>query len=285
MGMFDTVIEKGKALANSAFDNALSAIMPTQGSDWQGLSNQLIARFYAVKAVGNGENRRYLQDLSQGLPVHAPILEGAEIEYQFNWQSPFEQMGTEAKAPALSAMLQSGAISDVYSAFMARFSGDNAAASGGDKSAVGSTLKELEGRTGITKLNSTQTFAGMPPVKCSLKLLFRAYQNPQLEVMNPITQLIKWAMPIELSQNGAIVNLLDPNNEKNFIDALMPSKAPTLIAMEYKGRIYKPMVIEAISDPITSPTTRDGSYAKAEVSLTLASLSAWDRADIAQIYK
>ena len=292
MGLFDNIINTAKSSAGKAngflqgsFDKALTSLIPGQGSNWQGLSNHLIARFYPVVSVGNGKDRRYVQDMSE-LPVFAPIRDGAEMEYQLNWQSPFEQMGTEAKAPALTAMLQSGMLSD----FTAQFTRSVGNPQGGESSAqdkgkLQSALKNLEGRTGITKLNSTQTFSGMPPIKCTMKILFRAYSDPQSEVMQPLQSLIQWAMPQELSPDGTLVNILQASSgEGKWLDVLMPSKAPRLIAMEYKGRIYKPLVIEMISDPITSPTTSDGKYAKAEVSLTISSLTAWDKNDIQRIY-
>lgn len=291
MGIFDnakqfvsTSTDKVNHFLQGSFDQALSSLMPSQGSNWQGLSNHLIARFYPVVAIGEGAERRYQQDIKE-LAVIAPILDGAEMEYQLNWQSPFEQMGSEAKAPAITAMLQSGMLSDFTaqaSALLGIF-GDKKSTQ--DKGKIQGTLKSLEGRTGITKLNSTQTFAGMPPVKCTMKILFRAYSDPQTEVMNPLKSLIQWAMPQELSPDGTLMNAMQAAvGDGKWLDVLMPSKAPRLIAMEYKGRVYKPLVIEMISDPITSPTTSDGKYAKAEVSLTVSSLTAWDKADIQRIY-
>jgi hypothetical protein len=47
-------------------------------------------------------------------------------------------------------------------------------------------LRNAAGRTGITKLNSTQIFSGMPPVKFSFTAHFRALTDPQSEVRDPI---------------------------------------------------------------------------------------------------
>lgn len=154
-GTFDNIINTAKSSAGKAngflqgsFDKALTSLIPGQGSNWQGLSNHLIARFYPVVSVGNGKDRRYVQDMSE-LPVFAPILDGAEMEYQLNWQSPFEQMGTEAKAPALTAMLQSGMLSD----FTAQFTRSVGNPQGGESSAqdkgkLQSALKILRGARG-----------------------------------------------------------------------------------------------------------------------------------------
>lgn len=296
MGLFDRfssgIDTLNSFLSENGFDDALSLLTGQQSSSWQGLNKQLLATFYPVNTVIKDGKRYYVRDLTQGAPVIAPILDGAEMEYQFNWQSPFEQMGSETKAPALTAMLQSGILPTAFSGFMNSTMGETATEAIGteNKDSISNALKSMEGRTGITKLNSTQTFSGMPPIKCTMKLYFRAYQNAKKEVNDPIKQLLKWAVPKELSPDSTLVIMANEaangtSDVGKYISALMPSVAPTMIAMEYKGRIYKPMVIEAISDPITSPTTSDGYYASAEVSLTISSVTAWDRQDIETIYR
>ena len=63
--------DKANGFLQGSFDKALTSLIPGQGSNWQGLSNHLIARFYPVVSVGNGKDRRYVQDMSE-LPVFAP---------------------------------------------------------------------------------------------------------------------------------------------------------------------------------------------------------------------
>lgn len=297
MGLFDEMKQTASNIYEGAnlflkdygFDSALSLLTGASTSDWQGLNSNLLATFYPVTSVAGAEKRTYVRDYTGGSVV-APILDGAEMEYTFNWQSPFEQMGTEAKAPALTAMLQSGVLSQAYAGFMSKTIGDQASETAkSTNQTVGQALESMVGRTGITKLNSTQVFSGMSPVKCSMKLLFRAYSDPKSEVMNPIQKLLSWAVPQKLSEDSSLVIMAKEaasgnRNVADYISALLPSYSPTMIGMEYKGRTYMPMVIETISDPITSPTTSSGEYASAEVSLTIASLTAWDKGDINQIY-
>lgn len=275
MGMFDSIIDStNEFLERYGFDDAKSLLRNEKGSSWQGLNNNLIAKFYPVATVydENG-NKHYYKDLTQGGVVVAPILDGAEIEYALNWQSPFENTGTDSKVPALTAMLQSGSLTSVLQPFSQSSS---------------SYLQNFEGRTGITKLNSTQTFSGMPPIKMNVKLLFRAFKNAKKEVTIPMAQLIKWAVPTKLAKDGVamgVITKMTDDQAHKLNDYLLPSEAPTLIAMEYKGRVYKPLVIEAITDPIDSPITSNGHYTRAEVSLTICSLTALDRQDIKNIYK
>lgn len=288
MGVFDSVSAFADTVNSKLEATGLFNLTGAKTSSWDGLSPHLLAEFYPVKAQQEGEKRIFVRDEAAGKSVIAPLLDGAEMEYTLDWQSPFEQMGTEAKAPALTAMLQSGVISQAYAGFMSSSLGEQAAEQVNTEG-VGDKLKELEGRTGITKLNSTQTFSGMSPIKCTMKLLFRAYHNAKTEVNDPIQQLIEWAVPKKLSEDSTLVIMAKlagngSTNANQYLDALLPSFAPQMIAMRYKGRLYSPMVIESISDPITSPTTSSGHYASAEVSMTLSSVQAWDKADIAKIY-
>lgn len=291
MGVFDDIsgsISEGFNKASSAIDSLGSSLnlrlgsVLSLGSDWQGLNNNLIARFFVVKKTELG----WMEDPLE-LSVRAPILEGAEVEYVLNWQSPFEETGVDKKVPAIANLIQSGALGDTINQALGMLSETV------QESVVTAKIQKVfsdnVGKTGVTKLNSIQIFAGMPPIKINMKLLFRARINEQIEVMKPIHQLLSWAVPQELSGSSALVNMAknissDKGLVQGTVDTILPSKAPKVIGMEYKGRVYKPMVIESISDPITSPTTSSGGYASAEVNLSIASLTAWDKADIDRIY-
>jgi len=69
--------------------------------------------------------------------------------------------------------------------------------------ALGNEAKNLEGQTGITKLNSRQVFSGLPPIKIPITMYFRAWANAQDEVERPINQLFEWALPQELADESA----------------------------------------------------------------------------------
>jgi hypothetical protein len=229
-------------------------------SKWDGLSKHLIASFWEVDRKG--------KRLDPNLTVQAPLLDG-NFEATLNWQSPFEQSGPESKAPALLAMIQTGELQSIIDA--------TPAALADLKKSSTDFLQSVNGRTGITKLNSTQVFTGMPPVKIPMTLLFRAWHNTIIEVENPFNQLMKWALPVDLAEDGSRVVSLARG--KNFIDAMLPSVSPTMIAMQYKNRIYSPLVIESISWSLTAPVDRGGDYIEATVPMTLATLTAIDRND------
>lgn len=251
-------------------------------SDWTGLSPHLIAKFYPVRAQGYGENRVYYPD--GDIEVHAPLVE-PNLEVTLNWQSPFENMSPDQARPALAAMLQSGAIQPFLHALMGDTDEDgkppDLEKAGGILAKSSELAKRFEGRTGITKLNSTQVFSGMPPAKITLQLLFRAWRDPAEEVEAPFQQLMRWALPKQLSVDGAITTFA--KGERTPEKILMPSEAPRLMAMEYKRRRFMPMVIESISEPLGSPIDSSGTYTELLVNLTLASLTAIDGDDYQRI--
>ena len=86
---------------------------------WDGLSPHLIATFYEVAKIGDGGSWGRITDKTDPIAVMAPLIE-ANMEIALNWQSPFEQSGPESKAPALMAMLQSGALQPIVDSVMGK---------------------------------------------------------------------------------------------------------------------------------------------------------------------
>ena len=89
-------------------------------------------------------------------------------------------------------------------------------------------------------------------------------------------------MPAKLSELGPILSRAADyaaGGSASIVDVLAPSKAPSKIAMTYKGRTYAPLVIESIGQPISSPVDSNGRYVELLVPMTLCSLTALDRAD------
>lgn len=243
---------------------------PLLTSCWDGLSPHLIARFWEVKRVGISSEWRPVEN---GPTVLAPLMD-ANLEQIFGWQSPFEGAGM---APTMQAMLQSGALNPMLNTVGA--TGDNQFAA---------FSKSVEGRSSVTKLNSTQVFNSMQPLKITLVALFRAWKDAVVEVEAPVNQLVQWALPTALSDDGpmmarligAMKNLAEGQRLSDAaLGAMLPSIAPVKIAMQYKKRIYSPMVIESISLPLDSPITSEGDFINMQVSMTLCSLAGIDRKD------
>lgn len=244
------------------------------GSLWDGLSPHLIAEFF----LADRDGRRI-----DGSPsVEAPLIE-CEMEISLNWQSPFEQTGPESRAPALTAMLQSRALQPTVDALTSGTRNTEEALEAHRKASQ--FLKQFEGRTGMTKLNSTQIFTGMQPIRIQAQALFRAWRDAGHEVENPLDILMSWALPQKLAEDGTILPRLvsAAKGEMDALDALLPSLAPHLIGMRYKGRTYAPLVIEAIGLPLSSPIDAQGRFVEMVVTMTICSLTALDKDDWANL--
>lgn len=245
--------------------------MPTQLSSlWDGLNEHLIASFYVVEKTDDYEWSRSLADETV---VRAPLMD-VNLEIDLNWQSPFEQAGPESAAPSLMAMLQSGQLQPVV---------DSVTGSKGDLSQASKDyLNQYEGRTGITKLNSTQIFNGMQPARINATVVFRAWKDALTEVEEPFDQLMQWALPQELSRDGSIIARLANSArsvDTDHVGMIMPSLSPVKIGMTYKGRSFLPLVIESISRPLSSPINADGNFIELRSQLTLCTLTAIDKND------
>lgn len=244
-----------------------SAVKTILKSNWDDLNDHLIAKFYEVdrkgKSIGNVE-------------VWAPLTE-ANLEMALGWASQFENVGAQNAAPTASGMLGSGAIQDSLSNAK---TGNTGWINQALEKSEGK-IKKFEGLTGVTKLNSTQIFMGMQPVRIPVTALFRAWIDPVREVEAPIDQLVNWALPIELAPDGSMIGraIAAARGKGQLTDVALPSKAPTMIAMRYKGKTYAPLVIESIAQPISSPVDSQGKHVSMLVPMTLCSLSAIDRAD------
>ncbi len=250
------------------------------GSDWGRMSRMLLARLYVCDSKG-------VASITEFEGVFGPIVEGS-FESTQNWQSPFENTGPETKAPALTATLQSGSLVPVLNALQAiNPAQDSAVGQFIDASAdkLKTAVRELEGRTGLTKLNSRQVFSGMPPVRVNFSLLFRATHDAVKEVEAPLQRLHEWVFPQELAEDGILSEVLQTARDlDSFIKAMFPSLAPKLLGLTYSGRTYPAMVVESISYPLDAPKDENGNYIDLAVQVNMATLTALDRADIKRLF-
>lgn len=261
--------------------NSLSSVLPkakgvnkafgkqdSMSSNWGSLHPDLLATFTPVDIISG-------QELASGTTVQAPIKEGS-IEQEFNWISPFETISAENKHPTLMALMQTGG-GEQLSQVLAGAGLDKLA--GKSLQTFSDIASYTTGRTGITKLNSRQVFAGHAPLKMSMTVLFRAWQDPTSEVVKPFKELLKMAYPEKLAHSQ-----LDALKEgKADLDLLFPSKAPNPVRFSYKGETYPLMVIESIGKPMDAPYSIEGDL-WLEVSITLCSLNSYDFNDIDGVY-
>jgi hypothetical protein len=241
-------------------------------SDWTGLSRHLLAVFFPVQKAGEGPDARW-ERVPDSVEVQAPITDG-QIEQTQNWNSPFEQTGLDAKLSSFSAMLQTGGFAAILNALGQNFEKGSAGAQAIGQ--INGELGKLAGLSGVTKLNSTQVFTGSPPLKLSFNAHFRALFDANSEVQAPINMLTSWALPKKLAQDGVLSKVV---RDGLSVRTVYASEAPQIIGMLYANQLFKPMVIEAVSRPLTAPMDRDGRYISVSLQMTIASLTALDRED------
>lgn len=240
------------------------------GSIWSGLNQNLLASIYPVDAQGS--------PLVDDTTVVAPITD-ANLDMTANWQSPFEQAGADSKAPAIMSLLQQGGLESYVTTILGK-GNPNGGLGAQISQIVTDFSRQAQGRTGMTKLNSTQIFTGSPPIKLPMTLHFRAFKNPKAEVQDPIDQLARWMLAQELAPGGALVEAIKALKDgQGLLKALLPSRAPQMVAFTHGGYTFSPMVIESISHPITVPRTKAGEMLHVAVTLTLATLTALDVGD------
>lgn len=269
-GIVDSII--GGAVGGSA--TTLTGL-----SQWGGLSEHLLATIYPVNP--DGTPMADAMGLEQA-GVIGPVTD-VQFEATLNWQSPFEQSGPESKAPTIMAMLQTGQIATVANALQAVMPEGAAGDFAGDLAGKAEKwAKDLQGRTGITKLNSRQVFAGMPPIRITMQFHLRAVNDPDAEVISPYQRLLEWAFPQKLAENGILSETL--TSDQGLIMAMFPSEAPQMIGFRYANNRYPLMVIESVSNPLDGPMDSSGRPIYRSVQLTLATLTALDRRDVAPIF-
>lgn len=273
---------KQKFSSEKLFNFAADVATKKMGtSNWDGLSPYLIAQFFEVAPVDNNGRRTWKRKIGSKV-VKAPFVGDGTLSVQLAWQSPFENMSSENAAPNAAALLQSGQLNSILNAFTPD-------AFDTLKNKSQEYLSQYEGRTGLTKLNSIQTFNGMQPLDISGTLLFRAWNDGLTEVETPLNQFIEWALPVELSADSALVSAAktvtqdkdasEDDKVDAHVQALMPSRSPVKIGMTFMGKTYLPLVIESFDFPITSPINPNGHHVCVALNVKLCSLTAIDRND------
>lgn len=247
------------------------------GSDWGSLSDHLQAYFFPVERVNGdkpGDPVRW-ERAPGSVAVRAPLTDST-MEMTANWTSPFENTGADSKLPFISAMLQTGGFEQIVRALK-----DSLGVIAGERleylEGLEKDIAEKMGVTGITKVNSTQVFTGMPPFKFQITAHFRALRDPLAEVRRPVDALMQWALPQKLEARGLVERVA--RNETNGIKTLYPSLAPLVLGMRYADMLFRPVVIESIQQPLTTPRDAAGRPLHCQVTMSIASLTAIDRAD------
>ncbi|MDK4688657.1 hypothetical protein [Kingella negevensis] len=238
----------------------------TETSNWGSIHPDLIAQFKQIDAKGT----------ETGVAFAALVKDGS-VSQSIDWQSPFEEMTADKKNPNIgvfSQFTQTGLL------------GELAQSMGGEQQGGWQKLADFSdshaGRSGMTKLNSRQVYTGHAPLKIEMTLIFRAWQDPQSEVITPFTALQRMAYPAKIAANvlDETVNGTRENGVSSAASTILfPSEAPKFVRLTYKGETYPPLVIESIGKPLDAPYSPMGDLFL-EVPVSLQSYQSLDFADI-----
>lgn len=200
------------------------------------------------------------------------IATDGDLTIEGQYSTPFENSNPEHRLPTLMGMLQSGdwvtTLDSVAGAFGISLSDDKK-----------SSLNTLEGRSNLTKVNSTQIFVNSS-VQLSMTLVFSAWEDAKVEVEDQISLLQKWALPQELSEGSLVSSVVEGMS----LESLFPSLVPPYVSIHYGNKRYLPLLIQHVSTPLVVPMDKDGNRMSIQVSVTFLSRTAWDANDINNLY-
>lgn len=153
-----------KALAYAPAVNTAKTKLPSTESDpfYGSISKHKYAEFSLCDKDGN----------PVASPVIRALLTDGDKSIESQWQTPFENSNPELKMPMLMAnlqtgqMLQAAATLGENSPFISALS-DMAS---GPLATAENALKSVEGRTNLTKVNTTQVFLSTSSVRLNLSI-------------------------------------------------------------------------------------------------------------------
>lgn len=200
------------------------------------------------------------------------IATDGDLIVEGQYSTPFENSNPEHRLPTVMGMLQSGdwvnTLDSVAGAFGINITEDQK-----------TTINSLEGRSNLTKVNSTQIYVN-GSVQLSMTLVFSAWESARVEVEDQVRLLQQWALPQELAEDSTVANIAnDPS-----LKSLFPSIVPPFVALYYGKKKYIPLLIQHVSTPLVVPMDSDGNRMTLQVPITLLTRTAWDAKNINSIY-
>lgn len=209
-----------------------------------------------------------------GSQIIAVPIDG-DISIDTQYSTPFENSNPEHRLPTLMGMLQSGDWVNTLEIGLSNVFGVELSSDTKEK------INALEGRSNLTKVNSTQIFVSTQPIMISTTLYFSTWRNAAVEVEEQLALLKQWALPLELSEGSVLASALE---DKSFM-SLFPSQVPPYVSLHYGGKRYAPMLIQSVSEPLVLPMDEDGNRIYAQVQVTFVSRTSWDKNNITALYQ
>jgi hypothetical protein len=203
--------------------------------------------------------------------VVALAIDG-DLHTESQYSTQFENSNPEHRLPTLMGMLQTGdwvnTLSAVASSFGVELSEDSQ-----------ESLNRLEGRSSLTKTNSTQIFTNAS-IQLSMSLVFDTWEDAKSEVEDQVRLLQQWSVPQKLADGSLVANFANETS----IESLFPSLVPPYVCIYFGGKRYAPLLIQSVSTPLVVPMDKDGNRMSLQVPVQFLSRNAWDAENINQMY-
>lgn len=221
-----------------------------------------------------------------GTPIIRALCTEGDMSIESQYQTPFENSSVERRLPTLMASLQTGEVMDAFGETAqtnSLFGKATSIAVGAAKEfskITGVNLKNLEGTTNLTKVNTVQVFLSTSSIKVNLTLFFQAFRDAFKEVEQQIMQLQAWALPQHLADDSTLQNITDQGLSKG----IFSGQVPPFVSVTISGKTYSPFVIESVSAPLVGPIDKDGNRLNVTANVTILSRAAWDAQSIYSLY-
>jgi hypothetical protein len=212
------------------------------------------------------------------LQIVVGFLVNGDQSIDSQYSTPFENSNPEHRLPTLLGQLQSGGWVDTANSIASALPFVD-----GLSAEQKASLSQLEGRSSLTKVNSTQIFVSTQPITLSLTLFFDAWDNPELEVEEMLKRLQQWALPKSLSEGSLVNNVFSDGLN---LESLFPSEVPPYLCLSFGNKRYAPMLIQSLSMPIGGvPINKNGARMHCQVQANFVSRTAWDQLNINSTYQ
>ncbi|RZG85798.1 hypothetical protein [Acinetobacter venetianus] len=269
-------------LAGAQVANAEQTIQPVDYSAdpfWGYVSKHKFAEFSLCTMERNPDTNEPYFSYDTSQPTIRAFLTDGDINFESQWQTPFENSNPELKMPMLMAGLQTGQTVASVGAVGGALFGQVADGIVSAMQPIAEFAKSVEGKTNLNKVNTTQVFLSTASVHLNLSVFFIALKDARAEVENKLMHLQSWSLPSHLSQGTVLTDLVDQG-----VEGLFSGQIPPYIAVTTHGKTYIPFILQSVSAPIVAPIDKEGNRLSLTVNLSLISRTAWDAQDVRNLY-
>lgn len=269
-------------LAGAQVANAEQTIQPVDYSAdpfWGYVSKHKFAEFSLCTMERNPDTNEPYFSYDTSQPTIRAFLTDGDINFESQWQTPFENSNPELKMPMLMAGLQTGQTVASVGAVGGALFGQVADGIVSAMQPIAEFAKNVEGKTNLNKVNTTQVFLSTASVHLNLSVFFIALKDARAEVENKLMHLQSWSLPTHLSQGTVLTDLVDQG-----VEGLFSGQIPPYIAVTTHGKTYIPFILQSVSAPIVAPIDKEGNRLSLTVNLSLISRTAWDAQDVRNLY-